>query len=252
MTTFAQEVGMAAARGSTAARPAPPAPDQARSGRLSLPVLVSLAAITALAIIFTTDQVLPATSTHQAQLRVWLGSRAAGLVALLLLSFQVVVGLVLSHPTNKSTWRLSRLLFPWHEHAWVFTLAFVLVHVLTIAADRFANVGWLGAFVPGLSEFRTVPVALGTLGLYALLITGLTARVTKLLPSGWWLKLHRLSLGVLALGWAHGILAGTDTFDAALVYGGSFVAVAIAAIYRYWIVRSGRPTFATSLQEGER
>ena len=90
------------------------------------------------------------------------------------------------------------------------------------------------------------------LRLYALLITGLTARVTKLLPPGWGLKLHRLSLGVLALGWAHGILAGTDTFDAALVYGGSFACVGLAAIYRYWIVRSGRPTFATSLQEGNR
>jgi predicted ferric reductase len=245
-------MGMDAARSSTASRPATPASGRARSGRLSLPVMISLAAVTALAIVFTTDQVLPATSAHQAQLRVWLGSRAAGLVALMLLSFQVVVGLVLSHPTNKSTWRLSKLLFPWHEHAWVFTLAFVFVHVVTIAVDRFANVGWLGALVPGLSEFRTVPVALGTIGLYALLVTGLTARVTKLLPAGWWLKLHRLSLGVLALGWAHGILAGTDTFDAALVYVGTFACVGLAAVYRYWIVRAGRPTFATSLLEGER
>ncbi|HET7182844.1 MAG TPA: hypothetical protein VFI15_11480 [Candidatus Limnocylindrales bacterium] len=243
-------------RPAPAQRPTAPqraAPQQrVRSSRLSLPVLIALGAVAGLAIVFTTDQVLPATSVHQAQLRVWLGSRAAGLVALLLLSFQVMVGLVLSHPTNKSTWRLSKLLFPWHEHAWVFTLAFVVVHVVTIAVDRFANVGWLGALIPGLSEFRTVPVALGTLALYALLITGLTARVTKLLPSGWWLKLHRLSLGVLMLAWAHGMLAGTDTFDAVLVYGVSFAAVGLAAAYRYWIVRGGRPTFATSLPEGDR
>jgi hypothetical protein len=244
---------LVAARSSTAASPGSPAPaSRARSSRLSLPVLLALGAIAAIAIVFTTDQVLPATSAHQAQLRVWLGSRAAGLVALLLLSFQVVVGLVLSHPTNKSTWRLSKLLFPWHEHAWVFVLAFVFVHVITIAVDRFANVGWLGALVPGMSEFRTVPVALGTLALYSLVITGLTARITKLLPTGWWLKLHRLSLGVLALAWAHGMLAGTDTFDAALVYGGSFAAVGFAAAYRYWIVRSGRPTFASSLPQGDR
>ena len=92
-----------------------------------------------------------------------------------------------------------------------------------------------------------MPVAVGTLGLYALLITGLTARMTKLLPAGWWLKLHRLSLFVLGLAWAHGMLAGTDTFDAAAIYGGTFAAVAVAAIYRYWIVRSGRPTFATAI-----
>lgn len=217
-----------------------------------MPTLVALGAVAALGIVFATDQVLPATSAHQAQLRIWLGSRATGLVALLLMTFEVVIGLVLSHPTNKATWKLSKLLFPWHEHAWVFTLAFVLVHGITMAMDQFVDVGWLGALIPGMSTFRTVPIALGTIALYALLITGLTARVTSLLPSGWWLKLHRLSLGVLALAWAHGILAGTDTFDAALIYGGSFVAVAFAAAYRYWIVRSGRPTFATSLPQGDR
>lgn len=249
---------MVAARSSTApspgrtGSPARPAPERTRSTRLPMPTLIAIGAVAALAIVFATDQVLPATSDHQAQLRVWLGSRAAGLVALLLLSFEVVVGLILSHPTNKSTWRLSKLLFPWHEHAWVFTLAFVLVHGVTMAVDRYANVGWLGAIVPGMSEFRTVPVALGTIGLYAMLITGLTARFTRLLPAGWWLKLHRLSLGVLALAWTHGILAGTDTFDAAIVYAGSFGAVAFAAAYRYWIVRSGRPTFATALPQGDR
>jgi hypothetical protein len=220
---------------------------------LSGATLTVLAAVAALAILFTTDQVLPATSAHQAQLRIWLGSRAAGLTALILLSLEVVLGLILSHPTNKSTWRLSKRLFPWHEHLWVFTVAFVVVHVVSIATDRFANVGWLGALVPGLSEFRTVPVALGTLACYALLITGLTARLTRLLPAGWWLKLHRLSLGVLALAWAHGMLAGSDTFDAVAIYAASFLAVALAAAYRYWIVRTGRPTFATSLtQEGQR
>ena len=223
------------------------APRNARIGGATLAVVGALAG---LAIVFTTDQVLPATSEHQAQLRIWLGSRAAGFTALILLTIQVVLGLVLSHPTNKSTWRLSKRLFPWHEHIWVFVLAFVTTHVVTIAVDRFANVGWLGALVPGMSEYRSVPVALGTLSLYALLVTGLTARVTKLLPAGWWLKLHRLSLAVLALAWAHGILAGTDTFAAAAIYGATFVAVVLAAAYRYWVIRAKRPSFATSLERG--
>jgi DMSO/TMAO reductase YedYZ heme-binding membrane subunit len=231
----------------SAQRSARPAESTARSARLSGGTLTALAAIAGLVTVVATDQVLPATSEHQAQLRVWLGSRAAGITALLLLTFEVVLGLILSHPTNKSTWKLSKRLFPWHEHAWVFTVAFLGVHTVSIAVDRFANVGWLGALVPGLSEYRTVPVAMGTIALYALLVTGLTARVTRLLPSGWWLKLHRLSIVVLALAWAHGILAGTDTPDLLVVYGGSFAAVALAATYRYWIVRTARPTFATVL-----
>lgn len=232
--------------------PAARAADAVRSSaRLGGGTLLTLGAITGLAILFATDQILPATSAHQEQLRMWLGSRAAGLMALLLLTFQVVVGLVLSHPTNKASWRLSKLLFPWHEHAWVFTLAFVTVHVVSIATDRFANVGWLGALVPGMSEFRTVPVAIGTLTLYAMVVTGLSARVTKLLPAGWWLKIHRLSIVVLALAWAHGMLTGTDTFDVIAIYGASFAAVLGAAAYRYWVIRAARPRPALATVRGE-
>lgn len=235
---------------------APPSRPQraaaAPSPRIGGATWLVVAALVGIALVFATDQVLPATSTHQAQVRVWLGARAAGFMALALLTFQVVVGLVLSHPTNKSTWKLSKRLFPWHENAWIFTIAFGAAHVVSLAVDQYAKVGILGSFVPGLSEYRSVPVALGTLSLYAMLATGLTARYTKVLPAGWWLKLHRLSLGVLALAWAHGFLAGSDSGAAAWVYLATFVAVLAAAVYRYWVVRAARPTFASSLKEGHR
>lgn len=228
-----------------------PAARPAAGGRLGGGLLVAIGAVAGLVVLVSTDQILPASSAHQAEIRAWLGARAAGLTALVLLTIQVSFGLVLSHPTNKSTWKLSKRLFPWHEHAWVFTLAFVAVHVVSMAVDRFANVGIVGALVPGMSQYRSVPVALGTLALYALLVTGATARFTKILPAGWWLKLHRFGIVVLALAWAHGLLAGTDSPALVGVYVGTFLVVLLAAVYRYWIVRSGRPTFASSLPEGQ-
>jgi DMSO/TMAO reductase YedYZ heme-binding membrane subunit len=210
---------------------------------------VALGAAIGILAVFATDQVVPASSQHQAELRIWLAARASGFVTLGLLTAQVVLGLVLSHPTNKSTWRLSKLLFPWHENAWVFVLAFLGVHVVSIVADSYAQVGIVGAFVPGLSEYRSPAVALGTIALYALLIAGVSARYTKLLPAGLWLKLHRLSLVVLALAWGHGLLAGTDSVPLGGVYGASFALVVAASAYRYWVARAGRPTFSTSLPE---
>jgi len=79
----------------------------------------------ALIVIYATDQIAPATSDRQAQMRIWLAARATGIVTLLLLTFQICVGLVLSHPTNKSTWKLSKRIFPWHDHVWVFVIAFL-------------------------------------------------------------------------------------------------------------------------------
>jgi len=224
-------------------------PASSPPGRLGGRTFAVLMAVVGLVIVAATDQVVPATSTHQAELRVWLASRAAGFMTLGLLTVQVVLGLVLSHPTNKTTWKLSKRLFPWHENAWVFVLAFLVVHIVTIVVDEYADVGVLGAIVPGLSAYRSSAVALGTMGLYALLITGLTARYTKRLPPGTWLRIHRLSLGVYALAWTHGLLAGTDSGSLGWLYWASFALVVSAAAYRYWVSRQGRPTFATSLPE---
>ncbi len=215
-----------------------------RLGGRSFLVLGALVGLVAVA---ATDQILPATSAHQAQVRVWLASRAAGFTALVLLSVQVVFGLVLSHPTNKATWKLSKRLFPWHENAWVFVLAFLAAHIVSVIVDPYAGVGLGGTFIPGLSSYRSAPVALGTLGLYALLITGLTARYTKLLPPGAWLTLHRLSLVVFALAWMHGVLSGTDSAALLGLYVATGGAVLVAAAYRYWVGRQARPTFASSL-----
>jgi sulfoxide reductase heme-binding subunit YedZ len=210
---------------------------------------VAVVALVGLAAVAATGQILPATSERQAELRVWLAARATGFVTLGLLSVQIALGLVLSHPTNKSAWKLSRRLFPWHENAWVFVLAFLAVHIVSLVLDPYAGVGIAGAVVPGLSSYRTTPVALGTLALYALLVTGLTARYTRLLPGGAWLAIHRMGLGVFALAWMHGALSGTDSTGFGWFYGVSGGTVLLAAAYRYWVSRQARPAFSTSLQE---
>jgi predicted ferric reductase len=210
---------------------------------------VILAALIALIVIYATDQVAPATSERQAELRIWLAARATGSVALLLLTFQICLGLVLSHPTNKSTWKLSKRIVPWHEHAWVFVIAFLGVHIVSLILDPYAGVGVAGSFIPGLSSYRTSPVALGTLALYAFLLTAITARYTKLLPAGVWLSIHRLSLVVFVLAWLHGILSGTDSEALRGMYIATGLAVVGAGSYRYWASRKGRPTFDTSRTE---
>jgi len=216
--------------------------------RLKAPSFVAIAAIVGLLIVFATDQVVPATSDHQAQMRVWLAARATGITTFLLLTAPVVLGLVLSHPTNQSTWKLSKRLFPWHENLLVFVVAFVAAHVASLVADPYAGVGIAGALIPGLSSYRSSPVALGTLALYALLVTGLTARYTTLLPRGVWLKLHRLSIVVFALAWLHGVLAGTDSGALRPMYVVAGMAVLGAVAYRYWVTKKSRPTFASSLE----
>jgi hypothetical protein len=220
--------------------------------RLTTRTLVILGALLGIVIVWSSNQIVPATSPYQAQMRIWLFARAAGTTAYLILTFVIAVGLILSHPVNKSTWKLSKRIFPWHENLLVFTIAFTAVHVVAILLDPYAGVSPVGALVPGLSTFRSVPVALGTLALYALLISGLTARYTKVLPPGVWLKIHRASIVVWGMAWGHGILAGTDTGGFSVLYVGTGLAILACAAYRYWVGKQGRPTFASSLPSSAR
>ena len=215
--------------------------------RLSARAWVVLGAMLGILIVLSTDQVLPATSAYQAQMRVWLAGRATGITAYVLLTALVCFGLVLSHPTNQSTWRLSRRLFPWHENLFVFVVAFLVAHVASIVLDPWAGVGIAGSFVPGLSAYRSAPVALGTLGLYAALISGVTGRWTRLLPPGLWLRIHRFALVAWVLAWMHGLLAGTDSAALLPVYLVTGIGVLGAGTYRYWVAKKARPTFATGL-----
>jgi predicted ferric reductase len=208
-----------------------------------------LAALLGIVLVYATDQILPASSDRQAELRFWLAARATGFATLLLLALQVALGLVLSHPHNKTTWKLSKRIFPWHEHLWVFVIAFLVAHIVSLLADPKSGVSVVGAFIPGLSEYRSAPVALGTLGLYAFIATAMTARYTKLLPAGAWLSLHRLALLIFVLTWLHGMLAGTDSGPLVAVYLASGLLVTAAGAYRYWASRRARPTFSTSRTE---
>lgn len=234
----------------TTVQSAPAAPRRAdppfrMSGRATL-VLIAVLAIVAM---YATDQIAPATSDRQAQLRIWLAARASGIVVFLLLTFQICLGLILSHPTNKSTWKLSKRIYPWHAHLWVFVMAFLVVHIVSIVLDPYAKVTVAAVFIPGLSEYRSSPVALGTMALYAFVLTAITARYTRLLPGGVWLTIHRLSLVVFVLAWLHAVLAGTDSEALRLMYIGSGLAVVLSGAYRYWASRQRRPTFTTSLPE---
>ena len=214
--------------------------------RLGLRGALIVAALVALLIIVATDQILPPATDRQAELRLWLAARATGLVAMGLLTLQVVLGLVLSHPHNKTTWRLSNRIFPWHDHLWVFVMAFLAAHVVSLLADPKSGLDAIGALVPGLSSYRSAPVALGTLATYAFLATAVSARWTRLLPPGAWLRLHRLALVIFVFAWLHSILAGTDSMALQAVYALMAASVVGAGAYRYWAARRARPTFSTN------
>lgn len=205
--------------------------------RLSPSVLVVLGAVVALVALGVTDQVLPATDPRTLQVRPWIAARALGVTAYLLLALDVTLGLLLSHPRMTSTWRRTKQVFPWHELTTVFLGAFLALHVVLLAADRFAGVGWIGVLVPGMSTYRPSAIAAGSVAMYALVITAVTAKWTRLLPSGWWLRIHRFTVVAFLLAWVHAVLAGTDGGALTPLYLATGAAILVLGAARWWTAR---------------
>lgn len=205
--------------------------------RLSLTLLVVLGAVVALVALGITDQVLPASDPRTLEVRPWIAARALGVTAYLLLTLDVVLGLLLSHPRMTAAWRKTKQVFPWHELTTVFLGAFLTLHIVLLAADEFAGVGWIGVFVPGMSTYRPSAIAAGSVATYALIITAVTAKWTRLLPSGWWLRIHRFTVVAFLLAWVHAVLAGTDGGALTPLYLATGAAVLALAVTRWWTAR---------------
>jgi hypothetical protein len=164
----------------------------------------------------------------------WVLGRAAGLTSYVLLLALVVTGLVLAHPWSRHLHRPSaRTRLGLHVGLATFTLVFTVLHVVVLATDPWAKVGWAGAVLPMASTYRPVPVTLGVLAAWAGLVTGLTARFAGRLPLRIWWPIHKVAAGLLVLVWAHSVLAGSDVVALRGFYLATGFAVLGLAITRY-------------------
>ncbi len=164
----------------------------------------------------------------------WIVGRAAGVTSYLLLVALVLIGLLLSHP-----WR-SRLRRPstanrirLHIVLSVFTLVFTALHILVLATDHYAGVGWWGALLPMRASYRPVAVTLGVLGTWSGLVSGVTAALAGRLPFRLWWPIHKVAAVSLVLVWAHGVLSGRDTPVLLWLYLGTGAVIVVVAVSRY-------------------
>lgn len=139
----------------------------------------------------------------------WFLARSSGIVAWAALSASVLWGIVLATD-----------LFPQHRrpawlldlHRWLggLTIGFLGIHVGALLADSYVAFGPADVLVPFASAWKPVPVALGVLAMWALVVVQGTSLAMKRLPRRVWRRIHLLSYGAFWLTSLHGTFAGTD------------------------------------------
>jgi hypothetical protein len=171
----------------------------------------------------------------------WILGRATGVCAYLLLVALVVLGITLSHPHRAARGRSAALRMRVHVSLALVTLVMTALHVVVLATDRYAGVGWWGAVLPMQGTYRPVAVTLGVLGAWLGLLAGSTAGLAGRLPLRVWFPLHRVAAVSFVLVLLHGLLAGSDTVALTGMYAGTGVLVAGFALHRYTAKRPQVP-----------
>jgi methionine sulfoxide reductase heme-binding subunit len=139
----------------------------------------------------------------------WLASRASGIVALLLVTVSVLIGLTMA---TKALGRpkLNRTLAAIHEHTALAGLIAISVHGLTLLGDQWLNPGPTGLLVPFTMSYRPLFTGLGIIAGYLAAFLGLTFYLRRRIGARLWRRMHRWTLAVYVLGVIHTLGAGTD------------------------------------------
>lgn len=138
----------------------------------------------------------------------WLAGRSAGVVAMLLLTASVIVGLAMAARVLPPRWRREAV--PVHQHLSLLALGAIGVHGILLAADPWLKAGVTGITVPFVLGYRPLWTGLGIVGGYLAAIFVFSFYVRRKIGGRLWRRLHRFTVIAYALSLAHALGAGTD------------------------------------------
>jgi sulfoxide reductase heme-binding subunit YedZ len=139
----------------------------------------------------------------------WLASRASGVVALVLVTSSVALGLVMG---GKLAGRpgANQTLFAIHEQVAVTALVAVAIHGVTLLGDSWLNPGPGGIALPFTMAYRPLWTGFGIIAGWLAALLGLSFYARRMIGARLWRRAHRLTIVVFGLAVAHTLGAGTD------------------------------------------
>lgn len=156
----------------------------------------------------------------------WYAARAAGIVAYLLLSAGVALGVGLAGRKRLERWPRFAL-EDVHRFLGLLTGTFLAIHVVTVAIDAFLPFSLTQLVVPFTDRYRPLWVGLGIAAAELLLALAVTNRLRGRLSHRVWRRAHYLNFAVWLAASAHGLASGTDRSAAWFV---ALYAVATAGV----------------------
>lgn len=162
----------------------------------------------------------------------WVTSRASGIVAMVLVTISVGIGLAMA---GKAAQRpgLGRWLLAIHRQTALAGLIAIGVHGVALLADPWLNPGVAGVTVPFALDHATFFTGLGVIAAYLAILLGLSFYARKRVGAKLWRKAHRATILVYVLGLVHALGAGSDTGSVWFLAWAIGSGIPIAALFVY-------------------
>jgi predicted ferric reductase len=163
----------------------------------------------------------------------WYASRATGVVALLLMTAVLLLGLLVTRQgrlPGLPRFAVTGL----HRNLSLVAVVFVVLHVLTAVADSYVHIPLISAVVPLASSYERLALGLGAASLDIMIAVIVTSLLRRHLSRRLWRAVHLLAYVSWPVAWLHSITSSTDLRHGWLFFTavGCALLVVIAVLWR--------------------
>src|SRR4051812_12740754 len=166
----------------------------------------------------------------------WYAARAAGIVAYLLLTAVVALGVSMAGRAPGRRWKRWPMFAveDVHRAGGLLVGTFIALHVATIAIDSYLPFSLGQLAIPLTAHYRPIWTALGIVAAELLLALAVTNHYRDRIPRRWWRGAHYANFAVWLAATLHGLGSGTDRNAPWMIalFAASAAVVAAAVMWR--------------------
>jgi sulfoxide reductase heme-binding subunit YedZ len=159
----------------------------------------------------------------------WYATRATGIVALVLLTATMVLGLATTVRAKARRWP-GFAQQEIHRRISMLAVVFLAIHVLTSVLDTFVSISWASVLVPFASSYDRFWVGVGTVSLDLMLAVFVSSLLRGRMKPATWRGVHWLAYLSWPIALAHTFGMGTDSREAWVLVLGALCVLSVGAV----------------------
>jgi predicted ferric reductase len=169
----------------------------------------------------------------------WYASRATGIVALLLLTAVLVLGILVNRQgrlPGLPKFAVTSL----HRNLSLLSVAFIAIHVLTAVLDTYVSIPVTAGVIPFASGYERFWIGLGAISFDLMLAIIVTSLLRGRLNRVLWRAIHLLAYLSWPVAFAHSVGSSKDLQHGWLLYLAGACAVGVGAAIAWRLTRAAR------------